>query len=139
MQLIFESETDALSVAEQLYNVERVGNILITDSIDFAALELAASLAQVNFPAFSFPIVSNLKCRLPFPRHQRECTDENTPKIYVACLSAYNAGHVWKYLGASNQRQYEHCWMNRRDAAVAEQRGRQWEFDPEPEPELADW
>ncbi|NWF61729.1 MAG: antirestriction protein ArdA [Fischerella sp.] len=92
MQLIFKSAIDALSVAEQLYNVERVDNILITDKVDYAALELAVSLAQVSFPAFSFPIVSSLKCRLPFPRHERECTDENTPKIYVACLSAYNCG-----------------------------------------------
>ncbi|PMB14897.1 hypothetical protein [Fischerella thermalis] len=55
-----------------------------------------------------------------------EFTTHNTPK---------------PYLGASNQRQYEYCWMNRRDAAVAEaeQRGRQWGFDPDPEPELADW
>jgi hypothetical protein len=44
---------------------------------------------------------------------------------------------VWKYLGATNQRQYEYCWMNRKDAALAEMRGKQWEFDPEPE--LAKW
>jgi antirestriction protein len=93
MQLIFNSEIDALSVVEQLYNFERVGKILIAENIDFLALELAVSLAEVSFPAFSFPIVSSLKCRLPFPRHERECTD-NTPKIYVACLSAYNSGHL---------------------------------------------
>ncbi|AVH74403.1 antirestriction protein ArdA [Nostoc sp. 'Lobaria pulmonaria (5183) cyanobiont'] len=94
MQLIFNSETDALSVVEQLYNFERVGKILIAENIDFRALELAVSLAEVSFPAFSFPIVSSLRSRLPFPRHERECTDEKTPKIYVACLSAYNAGHL---------------------------------------------
>lgn len=94
MQLIFQSETEALAVAEQLYNIERLGNILISGNIDFRALELAVKLAQVSFPAFSFPIVSSLKCRLPFPRHERECTDENTPKIYVACLAAYNNGHL---------------------------------------------
>ena len=76
MQLIFNSETDALSVVEQLYNFERLGKILIGENIDFRALELAVSLAQVDFPAFSFPIVSNLRSRLPFPRHERECTDE---------------------------------------------------------------
>ena len=48
MQLIFNSETDALSVVEQLYNFERVGKILIAESIDFRALELAVSLAQVT-------------------------------------------------------------------------------------------
>jgi antirestriction protein len=94
MQLIFESELDALSVAEQLFNIEQVGNILNGESIDLRALELAVGLAQVNFPSFSFPIVSSLKCRLPFPRYERECTDENTPKIYVACLSAYNNGYL---------------------------------------------
>jgi hypothetical protein len=46
---------------------------------------------------------------------------------------------VWKYIGAETQRQYEYCWMNRRDAAVKEQRGHAWESDPEPEPELLDW
>jgi antirestriction protein len=94
MQLIFESELNALSVAEQLFNVEQVGKILIAENIDFRALELAVELAQVSFPTFSFPIVSSLKCRLPFPRSERECTDESTPKIYVACLSAYNSGHL---------------------------------------------
>lgn len=94
MQLIFNSESEALAVAEQIYNIQQIGKVLITDKIDYAALELAVSLAQVSFPTFSFPIVSNLKCRLPFPRHERECTDENTPKIYVACLSAYNNGFL---------------------------------------------
>nr|MDZ8061309.1 antirestriction protein ArdA [Nostoc sp. EkiNYC01] len=92
MQLIFNSETEALAVQEQLYGFERIGKILIPEKLDYQALELAVKLAQVNFPTFSFPIVSPLKCRLPFPRHERECIDENTPKIYVACLSAYNCG-----------------------------------------------
>lgn len=96
MQLVFNSESEALSVAEQLYNVQQVGKILIPETkiIDYQALELAVNLAGVTFPTFSFPIVTSLKCRLPFPRDERECTDENTPKIYVACLSAYNAGHL---------------------------------------------
>lgn len=58
---------------------------------------------------------------------------------------------VWKYIGAETQRQYEYCWLNRRDAAVndsgalasprASMRGKQWEFDPdfESERELLDW
>lgn len=94
MQLIFQSESEALAIAEQLYNVQQVGKILIPThkTIDYQALELAVNLTGVTFPAFSFPIVTSLKCRLPFPRHERECTDENTPKIYVACLSAYNCG-----------------------------------------------
>lgn len=94
MQLVFNSEIEALAIQEQLYGFEQIGKILITEKIDYQALELAVKLADVNFPTFSFPIVSPLKCRLPFPRHERECTDENTPKIYVACLSAYNNGHL---------------------------------------------
>ncbi|NWF61731.1 MAG: hypothetical protein HXY43_21360 [Fischerella sp.] len=31
---------------------------------------------------------------------------------------------AWKYLGANTQIQYEHCWANRRDAAIAEVIGR---------------
>ncbi|WP_208354567.1 antirestriction protein ArdA, partial [Aetokthonos hydrillicola] len=92
--LVFSTEKDALSVAEQLYDAQQIGKILIVENIDLRALELAVGLAQVNFPSFNFPIVSNLKCRLPFPKHERECTDKNTPKIYVACLSAYNNGHL---------------------------------------------
>ncbi|MBD2666694.1 antirestriction protein ArdA [Richelia sinica] len=96
MQLIFNSEAEALAVAEQLYNVQQVGKILIPaeKTIDYQALELAVNLVGVTFPTLGFPIVSSLKSRLPFPRHERECTDENTPKIYVACLSAYNNGHL---------------------------------------------
>jgi hypothetical protein len=41
---------------------------------------------------------------------------------------------VWKYVGACNQQQYEYCWSNRRDAAMAELAGRQrksgdWDYD----------
>jgi len=94
MNLIFKSESDAVSVVKHLYNFERVDNILITQSIDFRALELAVNLAGVKFPSFSFPIVTNLKCRLPFPKDERECISEEIPKIYVACLSAYNNGYL---------------------------------------------
>lgn len=43
---------------------------------------------------------------------------------------------AWKYLGAANQRQYEYCWANRKDAYLIEQRGRDWEFEDE---EIATW
>jgi hypothetical protein len=33
---------------------------------------------------------------------------------------------VWKYLGADNQREYEYCWMERKNKATKSQ----WEFDP---------
>ncbi|MCG6135182.1 MAG: hypothetical protein MET45_11025 [Nostoc sp. LLA-1] len=42
---------------------------------------------------------------------------------------------VWKYLGCENLRQYEYCWLERKEAAITEE----WQFDPDPEPELADW
>jgi hypothetical protein len=44
---------------------------------------------------------------------------------------------VWKYIGAETLRQYEYCWLERKEAAMKEKYS--WEFDPEPEPELADW
>lgn len=44
---------------------------------------------------------------------------------------------AWKYLGCCNQREYENSWINRRDAALAEEN--KWQFEPEPELELADW
>ncbi len=42
---------------------------------------------------------------------------------------------AWKYLGAANQRQYEHAFANRRDANE-EQQGRSGEFEDE---EIATW
>ncbi|WP_066425113.1 hypothetical protein [Anabaena sp. 4-3] len=44
---------------------------------------------------------------------------------------------AWKYLGCETLRQYEYCWLERKEAAMKEL----WQFDPdpEPEPELADW
>ncbi len=94
MQLVFNSDSEAIAIEEQLYNVQRIGKILATESLDYIALELAISLAGVQYPRFDFPIVTSLKCRLPFPRKERECSYENSPKIYVACLSAYNSGHL---------------------------------------------
>lgn len=44
---------------------------------------------------------------------------------------------AWKYLNCSNQREYEYCWTERRDAALNEQE--RWQFEPERELELADW
>lgn len=39
---------------------------------------------------------------------------------------------VWKYMGAETLRQYEYCWLERKEAAMKEQA---WQFDPEPERE----
>lgn len=44
---------------------------------------------------------------------------------------------VWKYLGAETLHQYEYCWLERKEAAMKEKYS--WKFDPEPEPEFADW
>ncbi|AFY57332.1 antirestriction protein [Rivularia sp. PCC 7116] len=90
MNIIFDSEQDAVSVAEQLYNVERLDNILFIQNIDLRALNLAIALVQVKVVKRN----ASLRCMLPFPDEERECTDEETPKIYVACLSAYNAGYL---------------------------------------------
>ena len=47
MNIIFESEQDAVSVAEQLYKTERLNNILFIQNIDLRAFNLAVALAQV--------------------------------------------------------------------------------------------
>jgi antirestriction protein len=86
MQVIFSSELEAKIVGTQLYNVQQIGEAL--EVKDIRALELAASLSNINY------ILEGTKCPLPFPRDERECSDENTPKIYVACLAAYNSGHL---------------------------------------------
>ncbi|MBN3869539.1 MAG: hypothetical protein HWQ23_04280 [Nostoc sp. JL33] len=46
---------------------------------------------------------------------------------------------VWKYLGAESLQQYEYCWMERKEAAMREQDKCSWQYEPEPEPELADY
>lgn len=86
--LIFNSVSDAHLVASQLYNCQLEGNTIRYSSQDEPALTLAVSLAGVDLP-----IVEGAFCSLPFPRDERECSDD-VPKIYVACLSAYNSGHL---------------------------------------------
>ncbi|AFY51354.1 hypothetical protein Nos7524_5664 (plasmid) [Nostoc sp. PCC 7524] len=48
---------------------------------------------------------------------------------------------VWKYLGCETLRQYEYCWLERKEAAMREQKKYSWKFHPEPErdAELLDW
>lgn len=87
--VIFKSANDASKVASQLYNCELDGNTIKYLSMDEPALTLAVTLAGVDLP-----IVEGARCRLPFPRSERECNDEDTPKIYVACLSAYNNSYL---------------------------------------------
>lgn len=87
--LIFHSELDAQLVAEQVYNCHLEGNLLIVPFQEKRAVDLAISLAGVDLP-----IVEGASCLLPFPRHERECQDDDAPQIYVACLSAYNNGKL---------------------------------------------
>ncbi|MBD2666693.1 hypothetical protein [Richelia sinica] len=42
---------------------------------------------------------------------------------------------AWKYLGCETLRQYEYCWLERKEAALKET----WQFDPDPEPEILTW
>ncbi|MBD2254795.1 antirestriction protein ArdA [Nostoc parmelioides] len=83
--LIFHSEIEAQLVAEQVYNCHLEGNLLIVPFQEQRAVDLAISLVDVDSP-----IVEGASCLLPFPKHERECFDDDAPQIYVACLSAYN-------------------------------------------------
>lgn len=87
--LIFHSELDAQLVAEQIYNYRLEGHILTFPSQEKRAVELAIGLAGVDLP-----IEEGANCLLPFPKHERECQDDDVPQIYVACLSAYNNGKL---------------------------------------------
>jgi antirestriction protein len=87
--LIFNSASDAYLVASQLYNCELKNNMIKYRAIEEPAVTLAISLAGVDLP-----IVEGDCCLLPFPRHERECINEDIPRIYVACLSAYNCGYL---------------------------------------------
>ena len=87
--LIFQSELDAQLVAEQVYNCHLEGNTLAYPSQEVYAIQLAIDLAGVDLP-----MVEGTCCLLPFPKHERECQDDDLPQIYVACLSAYNNGKL---------------------------------------------
>jgi antirestriction protein len=82
----FDTEEEASKVAEYIY-CNQEGRTIKYD--DFTAFKTAMKLAEVQNV-----VIENQVCKLPFPAHEREYSDENTPKIYVACLSAYNAGHL---------------------------------------------
>ncbi|MBD2596056.1 antirestriction protein ArdA [Nostoc spongiaeforme FACHB-130] len=82
--VVFSSELEAQLVAEQLYNCQVEGNILKFPKQEKLAVDLAISLANI--------LIIGAQCQLPFPRHERECKDDDAPQIYVACLSAYNSG-----------------------------------------------
>lgn len=77
----FHSWQDAFAVTEYAYDCELSGNIIRYTGNDTRAFRQAVALAGVQ-------IIEKPK----FPRHERECQDEDAPRIWVACLSAYNAG-----------------------------------------------
>lgn len=83
----FQSEQDAQKVAEQLYHCKLQGERVIfdLDRFDKRAINLAIALAGVTVDS---------KILLSFPKHERECTDEDAPRIWIGCLSAYNNGHL---------------------------------------------
>ena len=81
----FDSPQDALAVSSQLFDCAVKGNVLKFDKWDREAFQLAVALAGVNAPT-EIPTI--------FPSHERECTDKDTPKIWVGCLTAYNAGYL---------------------------------------------
>lgn len=82
----FGSELDAQLVAEQVYNCQLEGTVLKFPYQQKRSVDLAISLANV--------LVIGASCLLPFPKHERECQCDDTPQIYVACLSAYNNGKL---------------------------------------------
>jgi antirestriction protein len=86
MKIMFRSEYEANLVAAQLYNVENYGDSLKIS--DIKAFKLAASLVNIDYA------LEGSHCLLPFPKEERECGNDNDPKIYVACLAAYNNGHL---------------------------------------------
>jgi antirestriction protein len=94
MELTLKSEWEAIAIQDQLYDVRRDGKTLTFDKLDRAALDLAASLSNIDFPYFDNSDKSGIKCRLPYPEYERECSNQDKPKIYVACLSAYNGGYL---------------------------------------------
>jgi len=85
--LVFKTEEDAFNVAEQLHNCTLKHNEVIFHQYDDRAVMTAVNLANA-----SISLIPGSRCRLPFPKHERECTDVGVPQIYVRCLSAYNAG-----------------------------------------------
>lgn len=87
--LIFHSEEDARLVASQLYGCQVEGKFITFTHADSAAIRLAIALADVDIP-----LLEGARCLLPFPRHERECRDDKTPKVYISCLSSYNAGFL---------------------------------------------
>ena len=89
-QIAFQSPEDAMKITEHLYEGYQIrGEIITYEPKQERAIELAIALAGVKN---SFKV--GCRCKLKFPAQERECTDEITPKIYVACLSAYNNANL---------------------------------------------
>ena len=98
----FESDYQAQVISTQYLRDEHslVDNSILIGNLGIAAVKLAASLE--SFAVKFLPTSSDLACFLDSLQSQRnsflarcECCDEDTPKIYVSCLSAYNSGRLW--------------------------------------------
>jgi antirestriction protein len=83
----FANRSDCLKVSEQLFNITNDGNLLFFDILNLQAVELAISLANLTYEVEIF----NTSCKLPFVPLD---LDEDAPKIYVSCLSAYSNGFL---------------------------------------------
>ncbi len=88
-QFQFDSSQNAEAVASQLYNCTVKDNILEINNFDRQAFKLAIQLAGVPTP-----IELEITTIDPFPSHERECTEKDTPKIWVGCLAAQNSGYL---------------------------------------------
>jgi antirestriction protein len=83
--IIFKTAEDAVRVAQQLPDAKVIGTqVLYTDK---RALELA--MATIGVSGYT----NSQNGRQYYPKHQREYEGDR-PSIYVACLSAYNCGHL---------------------------------------------
>ena len=87
-KVLFQSESDALKVAEQLPESKIVGTQVSCQ--DIRALSLAIGLANVDYVR-SLTDINRIypHSNLPYPQHEREYNGDS-PRIHVRCLSAYN-------------------------------------------------
>lgn len=98
----FNSSEQASFVSSQYLRDEHslVDNSILINRLGVAAVELAANLESFLFEVL--PTAFDLTCsfnpedaqRRAFLQ-ERECRNDDTPKIYVSCLSSYNSGRLW--------------------------------------------
>lgn len=93
MNTIVFTDTSAAIAASILYEtlLDAESGTVIFPTFNRQQVKNALILAGLDKEDYRW---SENRCLLPFPKHERECTDDDTPKIYVACLSAYNNGFL---------------------------------------------